>query len=1306
MADYNLIRIEELDNNSALNGNDFLIITELNQSEYKTTKVSLTSLLNKVNTGNVKLQSIIELSDKLRESGITFENIESQTNLNTLVVAGIAKINQQSLVQSDWTESDTTTTSHILNKPFVPNYLDELFDVSVDGATEGQLLVKRGDQWIAQNLIDVPEVIRFQGFVDTLTEDAPESQPGDMFIQHREDGINVIPNVSWNGLLEYEVGEGQYIVYSTNNLWNLGGGSVDPQKQSDWAQRNSLDADFIKNKPYIPKVLDDLLDVVEPQLANDGDVLVKSGENWYPAARVTPAYVDDKDQSFYDITKEEYTSLVDIRTTQLTQQDQTNFNLLESKLDTTEEVLRELVDTEVTNLTEYINVNDANIREVAQFNFNFLDNLIRDEISGRESSVVSLEIADQNLSNAIDAEKVFRIEEDIRIEEYVDAQDAVISQRLIEEIAERRSEANDDRLYTRQEVSRLDQKIETNITELTEYLDAQDAAISQRLITEISDRRTEANDDRIATSEEVSRLDTKIETNISELTEYVNVQDNLLGNRIIKEISDRRDEVNDLRIFTNSEFRRLDARIDAEVIELTNYVDTRDSNLNQKIEEEKGYRIDEDKRITDELTKYIDDQDIAISNRLIEEVSDRRTEVNELRNYTKGEIERVEELVDTTASELKTEIVNYVDTSYSVLESNIEKEKQFRIQEDERIVTELTENLTEYIDTQDNIILNDLILTKQELRTTDITNRRHTDEEVNRLEVLIGQQTGGLRYKGTFGPGNPLPDLSDHINGDYFMCSEDEYTDSQLDEECNSGDIAIVSGGRYQKVYRANYDDLYIRRDGELIQTIDGRLEVSQFTNDLDGDNTLTTKSYVDFKSNNISEELETLDSKTVKLSGNNYIDEEKTWRLKTEDKTYVSIVPEDNKLGLYHVRDPESEEHGVNKRYVDSMVGDVTFQVFGIRDISGPIVGTLPVVIDKLVELGQGKADLEYVDIELDKLQNSKADLEYVDAKIGDIDYSDLALKSDVEEEVERLESLIENSGAGESTVHYEPIAPLNTDEDPLNVGDVWVDSVSLIQFVWTGTEWVEIGAAGETGDGAQVFFQEQEPDSDVYPLGGGELWVNSSTMKLYVYNNLQWTEVNYIDKKYVDEEIGKIDLSPFATFEYVDEEIGKIDLEPFATSEYVDEEIGNIDLSPFATTEYVDDAISVVLNKKPIIGRRTTWTGKPESNVTRTLPARVSASGNPHPYISGYGAFFPFAFIRTLHTGPLFAFVLNPNNATITDRTDAGDVKVALGTHEDNNGNKVEGVTIWSPTKSSSDDRTFAFEGVLVEADYDYTF
>ncbi len=124
----------------------------------------------------------------------------------------------------------------------------------------------------------------------------------------------------------------------------------------------------------------------------------------------------------------------------------------------------------------------------------------------------------------------------------------------------------------------------------------------------------------------------KRNTKITDWTEQVNVQYKNLAIRLIEEIGDRREEVNNLRIFTNSEIRRLDTRIDAEVIELTNYVDTRDSNLNQKIEEEKSYRIEEDQRITDELTKYIDDQDIAITNRLITEVSDRRTEVNELRN--------------------------------------------------------------------------------------------------------------------------------------------------------------------------------------------------------------------------------------------------------------------------------------------------------------------------------------------------------------------------------------------------------------------------------------------------------------------------------------------------------------------------------------------------------------------------------------------------------------------------------------------------------------------------------------------------
>ena len=1208
MADYNLIRIEELDDSTGLRENDFLIVTELTNQEYKTTKVRLGDLVSQVDTSNVQLRRAVDLIEKLRDIDVSIQDAVTQLDFNTIVVNNLVKIHDQSITQSDWTEKASTAPTFIRNKPYVPNYLGELFDLDIEDASENQLLVKRGDKWVARNIVDIPEVIRFQGFADTLTEDAPEARPGDMFIQHREDGLTVIPNSSWTGLLEYEVAEGQYIVYSTNQQWNLGGGSVDPQKQADFAQRNSLAVDFIKNKPFIPKTLTDLLDVNQPELGNDGDVLVKTGENWYPEKRVTHEYVDDKDKLYYALTKDEYTSLIDIRVTELRQADQISFNLLESKINTTEDVLRELVDSEVEKLTEYIDVNDQQIRETVQFNFNFLDNLIKGEIDERERNVDALEQADQNLSTSLENEKVFRVEGD---------------QNLLNSLeTERQARIGEDL------------NIREDLEELERYVDIQDVKISQRLITEINDRR---------------------------------------------------DEVNELRLYTRAEVKRLDTKIDSEITNLTNYIDTKDSSLNKKIEEEKSFRIQEDVRIQTEVTTYVNEQDTAISKRLIQEIIDRRdetaalrTSVKELTEYTDSEIVRLETLIDDTATDVTDNLIDYVNRKDTIVNEKIEAEAIIRSTEDERI----TEELTNYIDTQDNTLAGQLIETTVELKgadkdnrdytieeigrleekvdqqvtelseeltsvtteleSADKDNRDHTDEEVARLEDLIAAETGGLKFKGLFNPGSPLPDLSDQTNGDYFICSEDDYSDPKLDEQCNSGDLAIVHNNAYVKLYRADYDKIYVKRDGEIHQTIQGKLDVTVETNTLDSDQTLVTKGYVDASDDtklNISDvnyvsqpwQINSDNSVYIKVEANElrlyhvadpsndghamnrgyadgrylptaaldpyetkeYIDEQNTetreyvdeeiantikttglntittqWRISSANKSFINITT--NEMKLYNIAYPtandsndrwvankgyvddntnnklpltggtltgkvtinrpdgsgegftirgrnsdhedidmlrvyynsddsgaadavnytgriESADNIANKGYVDNLVGNVSFQVFGVRDSNSPGFSDLPIVVEKLVELGGQKANQETL-----------------------------------EEEIERLEEIIDAKGGGTSSSYYQDFAPIPTEEDPLLEGDFWVDSINLVQYIWTGTEWVEVGAAGESGtEGSSTFFQEDEPDSEVYQLEEGYLWIIPSSLEQYVFDSQSWQKLgeDYASNEHVSD-------------------------------------------------------------------------------------------------------------------------------------------------------------------------------------------
>lgn len=143
--------------------------------------------------------------------------------------------------------------------------LDDLNDVNVDGAQNGDILIKAGNGWTYADPVALPEVINFAGFIDVNVDSPPSSFttdgvtyaaaiPGTAYIQHKVDGDgNIVSPTTFNDQWPDipagdEIKEGQYIVMGTEGKWHKGGASVG-YVQSNFAETDSSSASFILNKP-------------------------------------------------------------------------------------------------------------------------------------------------------------------------------------------------------------------------------------------------------------------------------------------------------------------------------------------------------------------------------------------------------------------------------------------------------------------------------------------------------------------------------------------------------------------------------------------------------------------------------------------------------------------------------------------------------------------------------------------------------------------------------------------------------------------------------------------------------------------------------------------------------------------------------------------------------------------------------------------------------------------------------------------------------------------------------------------------
>ena len=148
-------------------------------------------------------------------------------------------------------DNDLLVTESYLNEVANKGTLQGLVDTDLDDVSQNEVLVYRDKVWTSAPLIDIPEIIRFTGFIDASIDSPEVSDPGTLYIQHSGLGGAVTINSTWVGLEDVVITEGEYIVYSgTDNSWHRSGGSAASQIKSDWLTTDSDAPSFIINKPY------------------------------------------------------------------------------------------------------------------------------------------------------------------------------------------------------------------------------------------------------------------------------------------------------------------------------------------------------------------------------------------------------------------------------------------------------------------------------------------------------------------------------------------------------------------------------------------------------------------------------------------------------------------------------------------------------------------------------------------------------------------------------------------------------------------------------------------------------------------------------------------------------------------------------------------------------------------------------------------------------------------------------------------------------------------------------------------------
>ena len=183
--------------------------------------------------------------------------------------------------QPKWTDLDGTPQT------FPPadheHALDDLSDVNAASSTGYVLATLDDGSFGFVPPADLPTTFHPLGFANVgapCPNNSPE--PGDLYIHHDPTIVrdqysvddSVIADASWTGIAGETIYEGEYVVYSTDNLWHRGGGVHGiTQVQSDWNETDAASLAFIKNKPDVDNF---------PEAPDNGWLYVRNGqtESW------------------------------------------------------------------------------------------------------------------------------------------------------------------------------------------------------------------------------------------------------------------------------------------------------------------------------------------------------------------------------------------------------------------------------------------------------------------------------------------------------------------------------------------------------------------------------------------------------------------------------------------------------------------------------------------------------------------------------------------------------------------------------------------------------------------------------------------------------------------------------------------------------------------------------------------------------------------------------------------------------------------------------------------------------------------
>ena len=160
-------------------------------------------------------------------------------------------------------------------EPLTGYDIEILSNVIADDAYDGEVLVKEGDSWVNKDQSANLGNLRFIGKVDVSFTNSGH-EPGDILVQHKDNGNVAYPHVSWDIINLDDTGTVE------NHTWMvvLQDGSVvllgkwNDQLQSDWLTSDTWHPSFIRNKPT--KLSD--IDPGVPDVIGDGKIEVSAGD--------------------------------------------------------------------------------------------------------------------------------------------------------------------------------------------------------------------------------------------------------------------------------------------------------------------------------------------------------------------------------------------------------------------------------------------------------------------------------------------------------------------------------------------------------------------------------------------------------------------------------------------------------------------------------------------------------------------------------------------------------------------------------------------------------------------------------------------------------------------------------------------------------------------------------------------------------------------------------------------------------------------------------------------------------------------